>query len=32
VDWERFDQIFHLQDNSPEGTCDIQVHVQGGVH
>jgi hypothetical protein len=32
VDWERFDQTFHLQDNSPEGTCDIQVHVQGGSH
>jgi hypothetical protein len=32
VDWERFDQTFHLRDNSPEGACDVQVRVQGGVH
>ena len=32
VDWERFDQTFHLRDHSPEGACDIQVRVRGGVH
>ncbi len=32
VDWERFDQTFHLRDHSPEGACDVQIRVQGGVH
>ncbi len=32
VDWERFDQTFHLRDHSSEGACDVQVRVRGGVH
>lgn len=30
VDWERFDQTFHIRDNSPEGACDVTIRVQGG--
>jgi len=32
VDWERFDQTFHIRDNSPEGACDVTIRVQGGDH